>query len=73
MNERPYPYPFVVVPPGPGRLLWEVHNQDGLADMGITTLPAQPGRMIRIPFAEPIQGPLMLNAVVQFDEDEDEG
>lgn len=71
MSEHPYPLPFVVVPPRPGRLLWEVHTRDGLADMGVAQLPA-PGRMTRVEFAEPIRGPLMFHGVLQLDDDEDE-
>lgn len=62
---------FVPVPPGPGRLLWEVHTRDGLADMGIAPMP-EPGRTVWVPFAERLTGPLMFRGVLQLDDDEDE-
>lgn len=61
---------FVHVPPAPGKLLWEVHTREGLADMGIAQLP-QPGRAMWVPFAQPLQGPIMFRGVVELD-DEDE-
>lgn len=60
----------VQVPPAPGRLLWEVHTQEGLADMGIASLP-WPGRAMWVPFAQPIQGPLLFRGIVELDEEED--
>lgn len=59
---------FVMVPPGPGRLLWEVHTRDGLADMGVTDL-LEPGQVTRVEFAEPIAGPLMFRGVLDLDPD----
>ena len=64
MRERPY----VVVPPGPGRLLWEVHTRDGLADMGVLDLERKPG-VSYVRFAEPIQGPMMFHGVLDLDDD----
>lgn len=61
---------FVQVPPAPGRLLWEVYTRDGLGDMGVLELP-EPGRVIRVPFCEPLMGPLLLRGVVQLDDDDE--
>lgn len=60
---------FVQVPPAPGRLLWEVHSREGLADMGVVDLP-HPGRVVRVQFAEPIQGPMLFRGVLDLDEEE---